>query len=74
MRDEEERSGISPPHRAEGNTPHVKFLRWLQGGWADSYAWLWLPHKAVTILFVIAVGSFIFHAMNWLALVVWLPV
>jgi hypothetical protein len=73
MRDAEERSGVAPPHRVEGNNPREKLLRWLRGGWAESYAWLWLPHKVVTILFVVAVGSFLFNAVNWLALVVWLP-
>lgn len=73
MRDEEERSGVSPPHRVEGKTPGKRFLYWLRRGWAESYAWLWLPHRIVTVLFAVAVGSFLFHAVNWLSLGVWLP-
>lgn len=73
MRDAEERSGVSPPHRIQGATAPVKLSAWLRGGWTESYAWLWLPHQAVRVLFAVAVASFLFHALNWLTLVVWLP-
>jgi len=72
MRDAEERSGVAPPHRIEGLTRAAKLVRWLRGGWAESYAWLWLPHRVVSVLFVVAVGSFALHAANWLSLAIWL--
>ncbi len=73
MRDAEERSGVSPPHRVQGATRLAKLTAWLSGGWAETYAWLWIPHQAVGLLFAVAVASFLFHALNWLTLVVWLP-
>lgn len=74
MRDAEERSGVSPPHRVQGRTRREKLLRWLRGDWAESYAWLWVPHRVVSVLGVVAAGSFLFHAVDWLSVVVWLPV
>ncbi len=73
MRDAEERSGVSPQHRVDAPGRGKKIRLWMQGGWAETYAWLWMPHRIVSFLYVVAVGSFLLHAVNWLSLEVWLP-
>ncbi|MFH0982146.1 MAG: hypothetical protein V2A79_11465 [Planctomycetota bacterium] len=46
-------------------------VRWWLGTWTEAYGWLIRPHWFATGLAVLAIGSFLFHAVHWLALPVW---
>ncbi len=79
MRDEEERSGVSPawkpprPLRPKSVREWLRYARDWLGSWAEAYGWLVWPHRAVRSLAFVAIGSFSVHAVHWLSLPVWLP-
>lgn len=59
MRDEEERSGVSPAWKGK--------MVW------QGYRPLYWMHRAVSILFWLAFLVFLFNALHWLNLPVWVP-
>jgi hypothetical protein len=74
LRDEEERSGHTPPLKGK---PFQTFewrngFGWLRS-WLNSYGWLIWPHRIVQGLLFVAALSFLFHAWDWLTRPVWLP-
>jgi hypothetical protein len=80
LRDEEERSGYSPPLMYNPNEPQEPplSLGWRKGpDWLrhqmNGYGWLIWPHRVVKILFWIALSSFAIHAWTWLTIPVSLP-
>ncbi len=76
MRDAEERSGFSPRYRIDGRGPNGKLLKYLwriPGQLTECYGWLIWPHRFVSALFIFAVGSFVYHAYQWLMLPLTIP-
>jgi uncharacterized protein YjbI with pentapeptide repeats len=81
MRDEEERSGHTPQLRglpARSLTSMVRTRGWRGAAtwlesWPDAYFWLFRVHQVLRVLFWFAVASFVWHAVSWLALPVWIP-
>lgn len=82
LRDEEERSGHSPPHRPRQElrksrgerlmdtlvSPH-ELLEKVRA----SYGWMMWPHRVVRILFFFAFGAFVLHMTSWLSTPILLP-
>lgn len=61
LREEEERSGYTPP-------------RGTLAPWSGGYAWLMPFHHAVRVLQWVALASLLWHAVHWLSLPVQVPV
>lgn len=77
LRDEEERSGYSPPLGYKANWLNEKkklgnFFKAVRPR-RDGYGWLIGLHWVVSVLFFISIASFIWHGYNWLKAPVFLP-
>jgi hypothetical protein len=86
LRDQEERSGFTPPFKRPPDDPLSRgardtrnsFIRWMdQQGliyWRESYGWLMYPHRVVRLLWYVAIISFAWHLIGWLGTPIYLPV
>ncbi len=80
LRDDEERSGWSPPFQyGESERPHSPRKRsqwrvamdWWQL-YAFGYGWLKWPHRVISVLVWVAITSFVLHMWSVLATPVWI--
>lgn len=75
LRDEEERSGVSPSyHRApvggKWDLGRNRALTWLRS-WPDAYGWMLKPHRVVATLQVVAIVTIVIELWKWLTATVY---
>ena len=68
LRDEEERSGHTPPlyYRPTGSESGWKYFGGLLRSLGEVYGWLIWPHRLVQVFFYLAVGSLLWHGWDLL--------
>jgi hypothetical protein len=80
LKEEEERSGYSPPFRAPASDVRVwkifrSFRKPILGMLVrvNGYGWLLWPHRAMQALIWFALLSILYHFYHWLSASIWLP-